>query len=111
MKKIFFVIAVCFTFLQCDKAESDGVWLTYGMTQCADAWHDNPDFFNNKTGAVKKYLEEKSINVLEVKITTDAACKNGTVCAACICTSCDAAEVLVPATDVAAMEALKFVKK
>lgn len=104
-KSLFFVLTLAF--FACEKT-ANTVTMTYHMTQCGDPWM-NADYTKDKEGTLKKFLIEKGVNVLNLKITTD--CGAAAVCQACICKGCDTATVDVPEEDVADMEALKFVKK
>jgi hypothetical protein len=105
-KALFFVLTPAF--FACEKTENT-VTLTYHMTQCGDPWMMSADYAKDKEGTLKKFLAEKGVNVLTLKINTD--CGTAAVCLACICKGCDTATVDVPEDDVADMEALKFVKK
>ena len=112
MKKILFLLIFSLVFAFCKKENTtvpSQVIMTYQMTQCADAWQSDANYFLNKEATLKAYLEKQGIKVLELSVVQD--CSQGAVCAACTCAGCDKATVKVNDTDVAAMEKLKFVKK
>ena len=105
---IFSLLILSFCFCK-NESTFTKVTMTYHMTQCGDPWMSNADYAKDKVGVLTKFLTEKQIQVLSLKITTD--CGTGATCAACICKGCDTATVEVPEEDVTDMEALKFVKK
>ena len=112
MKKILFLFALSLVFAFCKKETTttpSQVTMTYQMTQCADAWQSDANYYQNKEATLKAYLEKQGIKVLELSVVQD--CSQSVVCAACTCAGCDKATVKVNDTDVAAMEKLKFVKK
>lgn len=102
---IIFILTLAF--FACEK-KSANVTMTYHITQCGDPWM-NADYAKDKEGILKKFLTEKNIQVVSLKIETD--CSKGATCAACICKGCDTATVEVPEEDVADMMALKFDRK
>ncbi len=108
MKKLLFLLCFPLLFTFCKK-ETAAVTMIYQMTQCADAWQSDANYFNNKEATLKAYLEKQGVTVLSLTVVQD--CSQSAVCAACTCAGCDKATVNVNATDVAAMEKLKFVKK
>ncbi len=111
MKKLIFVALLVSIFSFCKKeTTSQGTWMIYGMTQCADPWQD-ADYAKDKTAALKAYLTKQGIKVLELKIETNKACSDLVTCAACVCASCLDASVRVEDKDIPAMEKLKFAKK
>ena len=115
MKKILFLIALPLIFALCKKetttlpASATSITMIYQMTQCADAWQNEPNYFNDKAATLKTYLKKQGITAIDVTVVQD--CSNAAVCAACTCAGCDLATVKVNANDVAVMEKLKFVKK
>jgi hypothetical protein len=112
MKKILFLLSLPLLFTFCKKettVTATEVVMVYQMTQCADAWQSDANYFNNKEATLKTYLEKQGIKVLSLTVVQD--CSQGAVCAACTCAGCDKATVKVNDTDVPAMEKLKFTKK
>ena len=112
MKKILFLLAFPLIFTFCKKETTSNptsVEMTYQMTQCADAWQSDANYFKDKEGTLKAYLIKQGATVLKLSVVQD--CSQSAVCAACTCAGCDKATVTVNASDVAAMEKLKFVKK
>jgi hypothetical protein len=112
MKKTIFVLMLLSIFSFCKKetTTSQGTWMIYGMTQCADPWQDDA-YAKDKPAALKAYLQKQGITVLELKIETNKACSDLIACAACACASCLDASVRVEDKDIPAMEKLKFAKK
>ena len=108
MKKSFLLLLFPLLFTFCKK-EAAEVTMIYQMTQCADAWQSDANYFNNKEATLKAYLEKQGITVLSLTVVQD--CSQSAVCAACTCAGCDKATVKVNDIDVAAMEKLKFTKK
>ena len=110
MKKLI-IFCLVLAFLACKKTtiDNNSAVMTYQMTQCADPWMTNANYANDKEGTLKKFLNEKGIQVISLTIKTD--CGNSQVCAACVCKGCDNTTVTVPEEDVADMEALKFKKQ
>ena len=80
MKKLFFLLLWSFCFVFCSPESKNEIWMTYHMTQCADSWQQDADYFNQKEATLKKFLEKEGITVKELKIITD--CSNSAVCTA-----------------------------
>ena len=97
------LMMLCFTFC---KKQSSGVIMTYQATQCADPWMADANFQSDKSGAIKRFLISKNIDVISLSIALN--CDGAAVCLACNCKGCDKITVEVPEDDVADMEVLFF---
>ena len=104
------LIALFALLISCKK-ESSNIWVSYTMTQCADPWQNSPDYAKDKEDTLKKYLEAKNIEVLDLNIKLDSVCAKSVQCKACTCSSCLVASVLIRDHDLNAIEQLKFKRK
>jgi len=91
------ILAFLFSFTACEKEEESGSYfklnsdeteMYYDETQCADPWYE---FFNKdefiplkKEEKLKKYLENRNIEVLEVAYVKSAR-NVDIICSACKC--------------------------
>ena len=105
------ILSILLAFVLGCKQENDQFWVTYTMTQCADPWQNSPEYNRDKEGSIKKFLEGKSIEVLEINVRLDTTCAKSIQCSACTCSSCLVASVLIHENDLAAMEQFKFRRK
>lgn len=110
MKKILFLFAIPILLTFCNK-EKNGVIMTYQISHCGDAWHNEPNYENDKAEVIRKYIKKQGVTVNSIDVSVVQECVGKGSCYACTCKSCDKATVNVNASDVAAMEKLKFVKE
>lgn len=113
MKKILFLLAFPLIFTFCKKEITNnptGVEMTYQMTQCADPWQDDANYFKDKEGTLKTYLAKQGVTVLKLSIVEDCVLQSA-ACTACMCAGCDRATVSVNGIDIAVMKKLMFVVK
>ncbi|MFC6996707.1 hypothetical protein [Rufibacter roseus] len=85
---------------------SEGVWLAYHETQCADPWgycNKNPD----KLVCVKEHLANIDVTVFEATVTGTTG---GPVCMACQCGTGRSFKVRVKSEDVDKVLAIGFKK-
>ncbi|MFZ4542564.1 MAG: hypothetical protein ACOYOA_00810 [Saprospiraceae bacterium] len=93
------------------KKDQNNIWVTYTMTQCSDPWQNDLYFKGDKEGALRQFLEKKDIEVIDLNIKLDSLCAKTVVCAACTCSSCLDATVLIPEDDFGKISKFKFVRK
>lgn len=98
-------VFLLFIFFACSKSE-EIITMKYQMTQCADPWMQDAAYFNNKEATLIKYLNDRGVQVKELRISEN--CADAMVCSACICIGCDLATVKINAEDEAALAALGF---
>ena len=103
---IIFVLLVAL--FQSSSSSDDYITMRYQMTQCADPWMTDGDYFDAKEATLLAFLKEKGIDPVSVKVITN--CPDAAVCTACICLGCDLAEVKIDAADEAALKALGFIR-
>lgn len=101
-----FVLLVAL-FQSCSTSD-DYLTMRYQMTQCADPWMADDGYFSDKEATLMAFLNEKGIDPVSLKITTN--CPDAAVCTACICLGCDLAEVKIDAADEAALKELGFIR-
>ena len=106
LRLLSFVLLVAL-FQACSSSD-DYITMRYQMTQCADPWMVDTNYFNAKEATLLAFLKEKGIDPVSVKVTTN--CPDAEVCAACICLGCDLAEVKIDAADEAVLKELGFIR-
>lgn len=109
--KIIIVIGlILFSFYSCsedDDSPKEVIRFYWNQTKCADPWNTGENDPNEETkNAVKEYLKNRNINVLNIEFDTNSPLS--TLCESCGCGTGQRIIVDVEYSDSSKMEELEF---